>query len=199
MSSQASPATAPDKSVPKWLIRVIAVVLGIVVLVIAYFILAAFVPRWWAQRIGSLADQSIARGITWGLFFGFVCTFVPLLLLLFGALRMRRRGGRYLAPMAAILALIVAAPNLMTLTIVWGTGGGAHAGERILDVDGPGFRGATLTGAVVALLVFLLTGYFVARYRKRGKDLRRARNREGIDSAVDAMERSERNEHNNKR
>ena len=44
-----------------------------VVLVIAYFILAAFLPRWWAQRIASLANGSFSAGIAWGLLFGLVC------------------------------------------------------------------------------------------------------------------------------
>jgi len=52
------------------------------VLVIVYFILAAFLPRWWAERIGELSDKGFARGITWGLFFGGLCTLVPLLQLL---------------------------------------------------------------------------------------------------------------------
>ncbi len=39
----------------------------------------------------------------------------------------------------------------MTLGIVLGTGNAAHAGERILDVEAPAFRGATLAGALIAL------------------------------------------------
>ncbi len=192
-SQQETPTTTVSKTgIPKWAVRAIVAVVGIAVLVIAYFILAAFIPRWWAGRIGNMVAGSFTRGISWGLFFGLVCTLVPLLLLLFGGLRLRGRGGKVIAPLCAILALLTAVPNLMTLTVVLGTGTGAHAGQRIMDVEAPAFRGSTLIGAIVALLVFLGVCYYVARYRKRGRDLRRARDREAIDVAVDKMERSER-------
>jgi hypothetical protein len=46
--------------------------------------------------------------------------------------------------------VLLAAPNLLTLGIVLGNGNGAHAGDRILDVEAPAFRGATLAGALIA-------------------------------------------------
>ncbi|MEE2032128.1 hypothetical protein [Rhodococcus chondri] len=155
--------------------RAIGAVVAVLVVVIAYFVLAAFVPRWWAQRIAGLAEGGISRGILWGLVFGVLCTAVPLVLL---AWTWQVRGWRFhrgLQVPLSIIALLVAVPNLMTLSIVLGNGNAAHAGERILDVDAPGFRGASLVGAIIGVLVFVLFLVGVARYRKRGRDLRRAR------------------------
>ncbi|WP_240795041.1 hypothetical protein [Rhodococcus zopfii] len=160
---------------PPWVKKTVWVLLGLLALVVLYFVLAAFVPRWWAQRIAGLADGGMARGTLWGLVFGFLCTFVPLALL---SWVWRVRDWRYhrgLQIALAIVALVVAVPNLMTLSIVLGGGNAAHAGQRILDVDGPGFRGASLVGAVLGALVFAAVVVVSTRHRKRGDDLRRAR------------------------
>ena len=89
--------TASKSGMPSWLKRVILFASLGAVLVIVYFILAAFVPRWWAERIGGLSDGRVARGITWGLFFGGLSTLVPLLLVLLAVLVWRKRGGRVIA------------------------------------------------------------------------------------------------------
>ncbi|GAB2704494.1 hypothetical protein GCM10027089_28280 [Nocardia thraciensis] len=151
-----------------WRNRIIAGVAVVAVLVAAYFILAAFIPRWWAQRIANMSGHgSFAKGIWSGFALGFVCTLVPLLLLLFAVTVWKRRGGRFLAGVAAVLAVAAALPNLMTLTIVLGGNNAAHAGERILDVDAPGFRGASLIAAIVAAAIFLLFVFVVVRRRYR--------------------------------
>ncbi|WP_327114707.1 permease [Nocardia sp. NBC_01730] len=138
-----------------WRARIIGGLAILAVLVIAYFILAAFIPRWWAQRLADLMGGSFAKGIGWGLVYGGLGTAVPLFLLLSAVLVWRRRAGRFLAGAAVVVATLAAIPNLMTLTIVLGGSNAAHAGERILDVDAPAFRGASLVGAIVAALVFL--------------------------------------------
>ncbi len=151
-----------------WRNRIVGLLLVIVALVIAYFLLAAFIPRWWAQRIAEMSGHgSFAKGIWSGLALGFLCSLVPLLLLLFAALIWRRRGGRFVAGAAAVLAVAAAVPNLMTLSIVAGGSSAAHAGERVLDVDAPGFRGASLIGAIVAAVLFLLVVFGTARRRFR--------------------------------
>ncbi|MFG1797279.1 permease [Nocardia sp. NPDC049149] len=135
-----------------WLIGGVAVV---AILFVAYFILSAFIPRWWAQRIAEMVNGSFAKGIGWGLAYGGLCTLIPLFLLLFAVRVWRKRAGRFLAGVAAVLAVLVAIPNLMTLTIVLGGSNAAHAGQRILDVDAPAFRGAALVGAIAAAVAFL--------------------------------------------
>ncbi|AYF78194.1 permease [Nocardia yunnanensis] len=158
-----------------WRNRIIAGVIALVVLWLAYLILAAFIPRWWAQRIAEMVGSSFAKGIWYGLLMGLLCTAVPLFLLLTAGLSWRKRGGRFIAGAAAVLALIAAIPNLMTLTIVLGDSNAAHAGQRILDVDGPGFRGAVLVGAIVAAVLFAAAAFLLVRrrFRRHRADRRR--------------------------
>lgn len=146
-----------------------AVALGL--LIAAYFILGAFVPRWWSQRIGSAVHGSIGTGTVLGLAIGFTFTVVPLFVL---TLALRRRSSWQLRVTWIVLALILAAPNLATLTVTAGDGSGAHAGQRTMDVNAPAFRGASLGGALIALGVYLLAMFFYLR-RSPGRRDRRDR------------------------
>ncbi len=140
----------------------------IVALIAAYFIGAATIPRWWAQRIGDQVDGSMAAGTGLGLFYGFVFTFLPLLVLSF-ALR-RGRSWKFRGWLVAA-AIVLAIPNLMTLGIVLGDGSAAHAGERILDVDGPNFRAFTLVGAIIGAVAALGVRYLIdSRRRAKGHE-----------------------------
>ncbi len=147
---ETSPATAKP-GMPPWAKKAIGIAVMAVVLVIAYFILAAFLPRWWAQRIASLANGSFSAGIAWGLLFGLVCTLVPLIFFRAVWQVRKRKHARIMQITALALGVIFALPNLLSLTVVLGNNNAAHAGERILDVDGPGFRGASVVGASWAL------------------------------------------------
>ena len=51
----------------------------------------------------------------------------------------------------------------MTLGIVVGSGGGAHAGERILDVEGGGFRAGSLMGAMLAVVLVSAVAFLTWR------------------------------------
>jgi len=137
--------------------------LGIAVLVL--FAASAFLPRWWSHRIGNQADGSFTNGIGLGLFYGFTFTLVALVLLVVGLRRIRSWKGRLIL---LGIAILIASPNLITLGIVLGPGGGAHAGERTLDVDAPGFRSSSLIGAVVAALVVLAI-WLLLRSRSQAK------------------------------
>ncbi len=107
----------------------------------------------------------MSAGILLGLFYGFVFTLLPLAVLALAA-RWRRSWRVWVA--AGATALLLAFPNLMTLGIVLGAGSGAHAGDRILDVEAPGFRGATLAGAIgAAVLVCFVAYLLVSRTRAR--------------------------------
>jgi hypothetical protein len=73
---------------------------------------------------------------------------------------------------ALVVAFLAAAPNLMTLGIVLGNGNASHAGDRILDVEAPAFRGASLAGALAGAALVLFVSYLVvsrrrARFRER--------------------------------
>ena len=133
-----------------------AVVAGVL---LGGLIASATIPRWWAQQVGAQVNGSIVTGTFVGLFYGFVFTALPLLVLV--AVARWRRTPRALVA-AVVVAVILAIPNVMTLGIVLGTGNAAHAGERTLDVEAPAFRGASFAGALIALgmigfVAFLMT------------------------------------------
>lgn len=147
--------------------RVLFGVIGIASLVIAYLIGAAVLPRWWAQRIGGVIDGRLIFGNMLGFGVGLVFTMVPLFVLAAGW-RFKKSWRRAIVFLFA--ALIVALPNLLTVGIVVGSGNASHAGERILDVDGPGFRGGSLVGAIVGvILAFLLLWLIGSRGRNKRK------------------------------
>jgi glucan phosphoethanolaminetransferase (alkaline phosphatase superfamily) len=143
--------------------------IALVLLVAAYFILGAFIPRWWSQRIGSAVHGSLTTGTILGLCIGFTFTLVPLFVLTFA---LRPRTSWKMRITWFVLALILAAPNLCTLGVVAGGGSGAHAGQRTMDVDAPAFRGASLAGVLIAAGVYLIIMFFILRRRpgKRGRN-----------------------------
>jgi len=130
------------------------------------------VPRWWSHRIGGRVDGSIPAGITLGLVYGFLFTVLPLLVL-FWIARKRRSWKTWLV--FAAVAVFLALPNLFTLGIVVGRGDAAHAGDRTLDVDAPGFRGGTLGGAILAVLFLVVVKYLLASRRRARREVERLR------------------------
>jgi hypothetical protein len=128
-------------------------------------VLAAFLPRWWAQRIADQSDSSMVQSIGVGLFYGFVFTLLPLALLWWGMRRASHWKTRFTL---VAIALVLAMPNLLTLWIVVGRGNAAHAGDRTLDVEAPGFRGAVLVGTATAVVALVaLIGLLRSRRRAR--------------------------------
>lgn len=161
----------PPEHRVNWPRRLLVAGIGLVIALVLVLIAAAFIPREWAQTVGGQADGGIVSGSALGLFYGFVFTLLPLLLLWF-AYRFRWPPKGWLA--AGIGAVLLAAPNLMTLSIVIGSGSGAHAGQRILDVDAPGFRGGTLVGVLLAVAVmafWAVTMHMRRRTKRRNDDL----------------------------
>lgn len=163
---------------PDWqdiVTRLVGVVAVIVVVWLLYLFLSAFLPRWWAQVIGNAVDGSFSAGAWWGLMVGAVFTAVPVLFLAQAVLprwSWQLRGG------FVVLAALFAVPNLLTLAVVLGTSSAAHAGERILDVDGPAFRGGTAWGAVLGGVVALVIVTMNLLYRRRGDQIRELRARQ---------------------
>lgn len=145
----------------------VVTLIAVAVLIAVYLAASAFLPRWWAQVVGRQVDGSMGQGTAWGLFYGFLFTLVPVLVVA----QMRRRwASTWKAKVIlVVVALLLALPNWLTLWIVLGASDAAHAGERILDVDAPGFRAATLMGAIAGLLIGLVltfTGVWVRRRRR---------------------------------
>jgi hypothetical protein len=157
--------SAEPRTGPNWSRRLLVAGIVVAVVLLGGLIASATIPRWWAQRIGDQVDGSIVTGTLVGLFYGFVFTALPALVL--AAVVRWRRTWRAIA-IGIGLALFLAIPNLMTLGIVLGRGNAAHAGERILDVEAPAFRGASLAGALIALGMAAFVAYLmVSRGRAR--------------------------------
>jgi hypothetical protein len=163
---------AEVESQRNWGRRALLAGLALVVIVLAGLVASATVPRWWAQRVGDQVNGSITQGTLLGLFYGFVFTLLPIAIL---ALVLRwRRSWRWVV-FALVLALLVALPNLLTLGIVIGRGNAAHAGDRILDVEAPAFRGGTLAGAILAALLIGFVAYLLVSRDRAHSSARRAR------------------------
>jgi MFS family permease len=169
------PAHAGDDSAKprvSWTNRVILGVVVLVTLAAGGLITVAFLPRWWAQRVGQVSDGSFTAGVFSGLTCGVVFTALPLLALRM-VVRRRARWGTRLVWL--VVAALVASPNLTTLGIVLGSGNAAHAGQRIMDVDAPGFRGATLVGAILGAIGILALWTLLAGRRRRRREVTRLR------------------------
>ena len=155
-----------------WGRTVVWIVGLVVVLLLAGLVASATVPRWWAQRIGDQVDGSITQGTLLGLFYGFVFTLLPLVVIV---LLLRWRTTPRTIAVALALGILFALPNLMTLGIVIGRGDAAHAGDRVLDVEAPAFRGGTLAGALLATGLVVFVAYLVISRGRAHAEARRAR------------------------
>lgn len=156
-------------------------VAGVVGLALAVLVTSATVPRWWAHRVGDQVDGSITQGTTLGIVYGFVFVFLPIVAIML-ILRWRRTWKTIAAALA--IGTVLALPNLMTLSIVIGRGNAAHAGDRILDVEAPAFRGGTLVGAIVAAALIAFIAYLMMSRDRAKTRARRAEHQEA--AALDA-------------
>ena len=178
---------APDGEGTNWVLRIVLVLVAIAAAYIAFRVSAAFFPRWWAQRVADQVKGDFTDGTLWGLFYGFVFTFIPLLLLV----QIRRRFFNWTWRLIVSgVALLLAAPNWLTLSVVLGTSKAAHAGERIMDVDAPNFRAGSLVGAIVgavAALALTAMSLWLARRKNQVKRLKSERDqlRKAVSKPVD--------------
>ena len=98
-----------------WVLRIVLVLVAAVAAFVAFRVSAAFFPRWWAQRVADQVQGGFTSGTLWGLFYGFVFTFVPLLLLF----QIRRRFFNWTWRLIVVVSrLLLAAPNWLTLSVV---------------------------------------------------------------------------------
>jgi hypothetical protein len=144
------------------------VVVGALLTVLLYFLLSALIPRWWSQAVARQVGGRISAGIVIGLLYGFVFTFLPLIVLA------QARHRAFSWPAKAIIVLVAAAltaPNLMTLGIAVGNGAAARAGNRTLDVMAPAFRQATLWGVVLGAVAAVVVVTFSILWERRSREL----------------------------
>ena len=175
------PIAQPVKEA-NWTLRIALLVTLMVFLGLAYVFGATVVPRWWAHRVGDRVDGSLTAGTLYGLFIGFVFTFVPLVI----ARQALRRVPMKVRLAFLLIALVAAAPNLMTLSIVFGSGNAAHAGERILDVEGPGFRAGGAWGAAIAVVLAIGLFAWTWKWRRDRRQLKSLRSEKKAAAKADA-------------
>jgi hypothetical protein len=155
-----------------WVLKIVLVLVAIIAAYIGFRVSAAFFPRWWAQRVADQVHGSFTKGTLWGLFYGFLFTFIPLLLIF----QIRRRFFNWTwRIVVVVIGLLLAAPNWLTLSVVAGNSKASHAGERIFDVDAPNFRAATLIGVcigVAAAVALSATSMVMKRRKNQVKKLK---------------------------
>lgn len=123
--------------------------------------------RVWASWLGNRIDGNMLEGTLWGLCIGFFFSIIPLVI----ARQSLRRRLSFVARLAILaIALVVALPNIATLAIHFGSGKGAHAGQRIFDVDAPGIIVGSYVGMAIGLALFLLlTVWGILRWNDKRK------------------------------
>ena len=162
----------PDIDPGAWIKRIVLAIVLLAAAYVGFRVSAVFFPRWWAHRVGDQVDDRLWKGTLWGLFYGFVFTFVPLLMLF----QIRRRFFNWTwRIVVAIIALLLAAPNWLTLSVVAGDSKAAHAGERIFDVEAPGFRAGTLGGVIAGALLALIITVTGMQLKRRKNEVKRLR------------------------
>lgn len=166
---------------PPWARRVVLVLVLVALAYLAYLIAAEFFPRWWAQQIAELVGGSTATGVMWGVVVGAIFTALPVLVLPFV---MRPRWAVRLGVVAG--AVVLAAPNWLTLSVGVGGNESARDGRALLAREGPGF----LTGSWIGVLAGLVLGIALITWRIRARR-RRARMRH-LQSDLAAREETDR-------
>ena len=165
-------ADQPSIAPGGWVVKTVLVLVGIAGAYILFRTSAAYFPRWWAQRVADQVQGGLTAGTLWGLFYGFVFTFVPLLLLL----QIRRHFFNWTWRfVVVVVAVLLAAPNWLTLSVVAGSSKAARDGESIFNLAAPNFRAGTLVGVcvgVAAALALTVAGMVAKRRKNQVKQLR---------------------------
>ncbi len=160
--------------------RIILIIIAVVVVVIGYFVGAAFLPRWWSRQLGDWTQKSFTRGLLLGLAFGIMFTLIPLAI---AATVFLRRLNQRVRAVIVLLAITAAVPNLLTLGVSAGSGHGARVASNYMDIYSPFFQGATLIGAIVAVVVFALAVWQARAQRTLRREKKQAKGRRAAAAA----------------
>ncbi|MEV7661745.1 hypothetical protein [Paenarthrobacter sp. NPDC089316] len=162
-------AQVPAGKKRNWGVRIILAVVALLVAVAGWFILGAILPRWWSDVIAGQIRRDLGASIVVGMFYGFVFTFVPLLVAWQAT---RKAVGWPWKIVTVLVAVAVATPNLLTAGIVFGSTESAHAGQRTLSVDAGFFTTWTAISAVAAAVLFIVAVVLWSVWRRRGKQVK---------------------------
>ncbi|MDR6417245.1 hypothetical protein [Pseudarthrobacter sulfonivorans] len=164
-----SPAQETPRKKGNWAARIILGSVALLVVVIAYFALAAILPVWWANVIRGQVQGNLGAGILVGMFYGFVFTFVPLLV----AWQATHKTVSW--PWTAVIlvaAVALATPNLLTAGIMFGNSQAAHNGQRILGTEATWFPLWTQIAAIAAVVIFIVGAVLGKIWRQRGNKVK---------------------------
>ncbi|MGG5175611.1 hypothetical protein ACQQCD_11470 [Pseudarthrobacter sp. J1763] len=171
MSKEATvQTTATERKRGNWVAKLVLIVVAIAIAVVAYFILAAILPRWWADTIAGQIKRDLGASILVGVFYGFVFTFVPLLV------AWQATNKRVSWPWKFVIVLIavaIATPNLLTAGILIGSSESAHAGQRTLSIDAGFFSTWTTISAIAAAVIFVILLILWTAWRRNRRTVKR--------------------------
>ncbi|MCJ0948148.1 DUF4190 domain-containing protein [Rhodococcus erythropolis] len=148
-----------------WILRVISVVACVAVAtVVVSLTLGPPFARAWAQWVARHLCGDFETGVVVGFVTGLLGAAVTLFAALMSSLAWRRRGGPALSLGVGAIAMLAVIPGAVNLSIAVGAAGsGVRAAGRILDVDGPAFRGAWIAGSVAGLLLYMAAALLLGR------------------------------------
>lgn len=160
------PAPGPK---PRWGLRIGLGAAALVLVSIAFIVARSFMPVWWATRVTSQTQGSLSGGLLLGLSYGFIFTFVPLLI------GWQSRYKKVSWPWKSVilgLAVLVALPNLLTLGIYMNSSGAALKAQMMIDTSATWFPSWTLGGAIAGLVLFIGIAVFWHLWRSRGRKMK---------------------------
>lgn len=157
---------------PAWLRTSALVVGGAGVLIVLFVVASAALPGWWAGTIGRQVDGVGSAGVLWGLFYGVLFTLLPLAVV-FLAVRPNWHWKTRL--IVGGVALLMTAPNLLTLAVAVGPSADTQAARTVMAIEAPNFRLATLIAVIVTLVVGAVAGFLIWRLVASRRELHKLR------------------------
>lgn len=166
LTEPASEAPAPGKK-PVWLVRTIVGVAVAVVLVVGYIIGSVTIPLIWANSIRDQVGGQLGNSIPLGMFYGFVFTFIPVLI---AWQAHRRKFNKWVRVGLVVVGLLLTIPNLLTLGVLYGSTQ-TSADARNIWANSANWFGTwaqifMLAGVVCAVAVIVLGRMWLKRGRK---------------------------------
>jgi hypothetical protein len=167
---------------PAWLVRTIIGAVIAVVLVIAFWIASATVPVMWANTISQQVGRNLGAGIPLGMFYGFVFSFVPVVV---GWQAHHKKLHKWVRISILVLAVLLTIPNLMTLAVLNGTSNAAVS-ARVIWSGGANWFGLWSSIFMVLGVCAGIAVVVMARaWRRRGKAIREVKAAEKLVKARD--------------
>lgn len=173
-TQSAGTAGSPARKVPKaempgWLFRTILGVGAAVLLVVIYLIASVTVPLMWANTIRDQVAGQLGNSIPIGMFYGFVFTFVPILI---GWQGHRRNLNKWVRISLLAIGILLMIPNLLTLGVIYGTTQTA-ADARTIWANTANWFGTWSQIFMVVGIVCAVAGIILGRmWLRRGKKIR---------------------------